>query len=141
MLENSNVDKVYEYNGTTVYSNIVVPVDWIEEEYLSVSLVKKGRVALCFILNRSRETFDLEGQLCSRFGFEEPWDPSAKEERTESLEMIEKQEGLSLDYITFLIADLSTHSLEECSFKEAYFRSLKIQQESRRLEANEWRQQ
>jgi hypothetical protein len=52
---------------------------------------------------------------------------------------IKKQEELNIDYIIFQICDMGLEVIEETVYNKLWNDTLKIQQESRNLNKNEWR--
>jgi hypothetical protein len=61
ILENSNVDKMQEFNDSVTYMNIVIPKEWVDESRISLKIVKKNNFALCFINGYEQDALDLEG--------------------------------------------------------------------------------
>jgi len=47
LLENSNVDKIDVFDDS-LYMNIALPLEWFNEDFLSVKIIKNEKYTLCF---------------------------------------------------------------------------------------------
>lgn len=72
VLLNSTIDKVYEYNDTVIFYNIVIPGGMENpEEHIIIKIIKKGHVAILLINDTDYEEFPFEDQLKEKFNFVE----------------------------------------------------------------------
>ena len=67
VLLNSMIDKVYEFNDTVIYYNIVIPMTYLAADHVVLKFIKKGKVGALFINDTEEDTFPIEKILEEKF--------------------------------------------------------------------------
>lgn len=63
ILQNSATDHIFEFNQTTLYFNIAVPLDWVKESYVLLKLIKKDNISILLINGINDQEFDFVSTL------------------------------------------------------------------------------
>lgn len=71
VLQNSNTDRFFEFNGNSFFFNIVIPADWIKDSHIIAKFVQKGKIGVVFLNDVAKKTFDIEKILTDKYGFSE----------------------------------------------------------------------
>lgn len=94
VLQNSTTDWFYEFNENTLFFNIVIPVNWIEDRHVIVKFVRKGKAGVLFLNEIDRAEFSMERLLLEHYKFTETDDlNSAPEPPSSSLNIPEDSRG------------------------------------------------
>ena len=128
VLLNSMIDKVYEFNDTVIYYNIVIPMTYLSADHVILKLIKKGNVAVMFINDTGVDSFPIEKLLEEKFQDSTNSPKKSKDQlnRSQSIQIIHSQEELNIDYIVFMLCNKGLEHIEDTVFNNLWTETLRI---------------